>query len=866
MEVVTGAMSTLLPILGNLLKEEYNLQKNTRGEIKFLKAELESMEAALIKVSEAPLDQPPDKQVKLWARDVRDLSYEIEESVDKFLACLECQQQKRPHSFMGFIHRSINILTKGKVRHNIGMDIKDIKRRIKEVSERHDRYKVDSVVPKSTSTSTDTLRQLALFKKATELIGTEEKSLDIVKMLTEGDKVFKKQPKMISIVGFGGLGKTILANVVYEKLRGEFDCGAVVSVSLNPDMKKLFKSLLRQLDKGNYKNIMDQSAWSETQLISEIRDFLRDKRYFILIDDIWDKSVWNNIRCSLIENECGSRVIATTRILDVAKEVGGVYQLKPLSTSDSRKLFYQRIFGTEDKCPHIQLAEVSENILQKCGGIPLAIITLASMLAGKKEHENAYTYWSKVHQSMGSGLGNNPDLMDLRRILYVSYYVLPPNLKACLLYLSLYPEDYDIKTKQLIWKWIGEGFIHEEQGKSLYEVGEDYIAELINKSLVQPMDINIANKASSIRVHDMVLDLITSLSNEENFLASWGGQQTRSLPCKIRRLSLQTSNEEDVQPMPTMGSLSHVRSLTVFSKDFSLLSELSSFLVLRALDLSGCTEVRDHNLKDICNLFHLRYLSLQGGCITEIPKEISNLQLLQVLDIRSTEIEKFPSTVVELRQLVFVDMGNGMVSASLLKLMSTLPSLSSLAIGLTGLREEDLQILGSMSSLRDLSLLVVHWGKVTGKRLVIGNGCPFQSLTRFNIKSIDGTGFMFAEGTLQKLQILELDFYVEKAKDQLGDFQFGLENLSSLEHVNVVARGGGSEGELINALEKELDINPNKPTLTVKKVTPCSFTFVHSNLIIVTCLLFTVYYLYIDSYPILVFGASSTSSVRSFIS
>nr|AAT38409.1 LZ-NBS-LRR class [Aegilops tauschii] len=818
MEVMTGAMSTLLPILGNLLKEEYNLQKNTRGEIKFLKAELESMEAALIKVSEAPLDQPPDKQVKLWARDVRDLSYEIEDNVDKFLACLECQQQKRPHSFMGFIHRSINILTKGKVRHNIGMDIKDIKRRIKEVSERRDRYKVDSVVPKSTSTSTDTLRQLALFKKATELIGTKEKSLDIVKMLMEGDEVFKKQPKMISIVGFGGLGKTTLANVVYEKLRGDFDCGAFVSVSLNPDMKKLFKSLLYQIDKVNYKNIMDESAWSDTQLISEIRDFLRDKRYFILIDDIWDKSVWNNIRCALIENECGSRVIATTRILDVAKEVGGVYELKPLSTSDSRKLFYQRIFGTEDKCPHIQLAEVTEKILQKCGGVPLAIITLASMLAGKKEHENAYTYWSKVYQSMGSGLGNNPDLMDMRRILYVSYYVLPPNLKTCLLYLSLYPEDYDIKTKELIWKWIGEGFIHEEQGKSLYEVGEDYIAELINKSLVQPMDIDVANKASSVRVHDMVLDLITSLSNEENFLATLGGHQTRSLPSKIRRLSLQASNEKDAKQIPNISSLSHVRSLTVFSKDLSLLSALTGFLVLRALDLSGCTKVVNHHLKDICKLFHLRYLSLKGTSITEIPKEIGNLQLLQVLDIRSTEMEKLPSTFVQLRQLVLVDMGTRVVSTLLLKSMCTLPSLSSLAIGLAKLTEEDLQILGSMPSLSDLSIHILYCGKVGEKRIVIDKGCPFRSLTRFSIKSRGFIDFMFAEGTLQKLQILELYIFGKRTEDQCGDFQLGLENLSSLEHVYLPA--DGSDGELIDAVQKMLDINPNNPTLTVEQVTP----------------------------------------------
>uniref|UniRef100_A0ACD5WAK0 Uncharacterized protein n=1 Tax=Avena sativa TaxID=4498 RepID=A0ACD5WAK0_AVESA len=624
MEVVTGAMTTLLPMLGDLLKEEYNLQKNTRGEIKFLKAELESMEAALIKISEAPLDQPPDIQVKLWARDVRDLSYEIEDGVDRFRVHLECRQQKKPHSFMGFINRSMDMLTTGKIRHNIGIDIKDIKSRIKEISERRDRYKVDCVAHKPTGTSTDTLRQLAFFQKASELIGTQEKSLDIVRMLMDGDE---KQLKMVSVVGFGGLGKTTLANLVYERLRVDFDCGAFISVSLNPNMAKVFKSLLHQFDKYKYRNIMDESAWSEIQLISEIRDFLQSKRYLILIDDIWDKSVWKNIRCALIENECASRVIATTRILDVAKEIGCVYQLKPLPTTDSRKLFYQRIFGTKDKCPPIQLAEVSENILRKCGGVPLAIITLASMLAGKKGHENRYTYWSKVYQSMGSGLENSPDVKEMRRILYVSYYDLPPNLKACLLYLSLYPEDYSIETKELIWKWIGEGFVHEEQGKSLYEVGEAYFDELINKSLIQPMDVNTVNKASSCRVHDMVLDLITSLSNEENFLTTLGGQQPGSVPSKVRRLSLQTSKEEDAKQMPSI-SLSSVRSLNVFSTALSLLPALSGFPVLRTLDLSGCEGVDNNHLKDICNLLHLRYLSLRGTSITDIPKDIGKLQLL----------------------------------------------------------------------------------------------------------------------------------------------------------------------------------------------------------------------------------------------
>ena len=95
----------------------------------------------------------------------------------------------------------------------------------------------------------------------------------------EGDEAFKKQLKMISIVGFGGLGKTTLAKLVYEKLRVNFHCGAFVSVSLHPDMVKVFKSLLHQLDKGKYSNIMEEVAWSEIQLISELRDFLQNKRY-----------------------------------------------------------------------------------------------------------------------------------------------------------------------------------------------------------------------------------------------------------------------------------------------------------------------------------------------------------------------------------------------------------------------------------------------------------------------------------------------------------------------------------------------------------------------------------------------------------
>ncbi|XP_062182662.1 disease resistance protein RGA5-like [Phragmites australis] len=752
MEIATGAMSTLLPKLADLIKDEYKLQKSVRGEIMFLKAELESMEAALLKVSEAPIDQPPDIQVKLWAREVRELSYDVEDRIDAFMVRIESRVPGKTQSFMGFIDRCLNLLTTAKIRHNIGADIRRIKARISEVSERRHRYKLD-VPAKPTGPTVDSLRLSALYKKATELVGIEEKSNGIIKRLMEGDEASKKQLKIVSLVGSGGLGKTTLANVVYEKLKEQFDCGALVSVSLNPNMVNIFNNMLHQLDGDKYRKI-NEATWGEAQLINELRNFLRYKRYFIVIDDIWNTSEWETIQYALTDNECGSRIIATTRSFDVANQVGGIYRVEPLSDIDSRKLFYQRIFGTEDKCHH-HLAEVSEKILKKCGGVPLAIITIASLLANKNGKENAYNYWSKVYQSMGSGLEDSPNVKNMRRILAVSYYDLHPHLKTCLLYLSLFPEDHEIETKHLIRKWIGEGFVSKEQGKSLYEVGEGYVDELINRSMIQPETIGHDSKTVSFRVHDVVLDLINFLSNEENFLTTIGGQQTVSLPNKIRRLSLQSSKEEDLRQLTTM-SLSHVRSLGVFKESFNLVPALSTFTVLRVLDLSGCEQVKNHHFKDFCNLFHLRYLSLRQTSITEVPKEIQNLQFLQVLDLSETSSEKMPSTFIHLTQLLhlrvaYIRLPDG---------FGNLKSLQEVEGFITVESPSMLHDLGRLTELRALGIKFCEWNESYEKPFIecLSNMVSLKSLkTEGHIGSLDSGCDKLSPGPQQ---LCSVDMYL----------------------------------------------------------------------------------------------------------
>ncbi|PVH31842.1 hypothetical protein PAHAL_9G246100 [Panicum hallii] len=690
MEIVTGALPSVIEKLAGLAAGEYNLQKGLKGEIRFLQSELESMKGALEKVSSTPGDRL-DIQDKIWARDLRELSYDIEDGID---------------TFMKFIDRSVGLYRKAKIRHGMATEIRDIKTRVEEVAKRHGRYKINSDVAMPVMIDP---RLFSQYTEAKELVGIDEARDELIKILEEENEVSMQQHgKIVSIVGFGGLGKTTLAKAVYEKIRARFDCCAFVSVSQTPNLKKLFKGLLCDLGKKNNEETLDES-----RLIKVLREFLQEKRYFIVIDDIWDISVWKMIRCALPDNDVGYTIITTTRNYDVAERAGGAYKLKPLSLNNSRKLLYRRIFGSKnkdnnedrEKCPEEELAEVSDRILKKCSGVPLAIITMASLLACKARNK---IDWYEVYNSVGTGLENNLDVKNMRKILSFSYYELPCHLRTCLLYLSIFPEDFEIDKDHLIRMWIAEGFIQsEKQGKSVFELGESYFNVLINRSMIQPIHNSSTGMVNSCRVHDMVLDLIRSLSSEENFIAVLSDMDSTSPSSTIRRLSLQNGNSHVVAHATTRSLLQHARSVVIFPSAVAQVPALGSCRVLRVLDLCECDLSQANSLKYLGNLYQLRYLGLCETSISQLPGEIGNLQFLQTLDVRGNTISWLPSGVVQLTNLMFLYIDGSTKVPNGIGNLTCLEQLSQLRID--GSTINIVEELGQLTELRQLDIILDEW-------------------------------------------------------------------------------------------------------------------------------------------------------------
>ncbi|KAI4967092.1 hypothetical protein ZWY2020_031049 [Hordeum vulgare] len=288
----TGALNPLLGKLSQLLGEEYKKLTEVRKQAAFLKDELSAMKALLDKME---LMDKLDPSAKNWRDHIREMSYDMENCIDDFIHDIEGASAKK-----GFVRKMAQRLRRLGRRHQIANRIKELKSLAVEANARRERYKIDECINSSHATVVVDPRITAIYKEAAGLVGIDGPRDELVSMLMDSEKKLK----VLSIVGFGGLGKTTLAKQVYDEVGGQFNCKAFFSVSQRPDVKILLSGLQKELGLG------DTSHACQLQgIIDRLREHLINKRYFIVVDDLWDQQAWDIISCAFPEKSTGSRVM-----------------------------------------------------------------------------------------------------------------------------------------------------------------------------------------------------------------------------------------------------------------------------------------------------------------------------------------------------------------------------------------------------------------------------------------------------------------------------------------------------------------------------------------------------------------------------
>uniref|UniRef100_A0A0D9XIE1 Uncharacterized protein n=1 Tax=Leersia perrieri TaxID=77586 RepID=A0A0D9XIE1_9ORYZ len=434
--------------------------------------------------------------------------------------------------------------------------------------------------------------------------------------------------------------------------------------------------------------------------------------YLIVIDDVWTIAAWDVIRSKLPDNHLDSRIMVTTRIETVAVgcsdacEIGGdnIYQIEPLSPEDSKKLFLSKAFGSKDAACPKELEDEMDKILKKCGGLPLAIVSIGSLLARYSSPENK-DMWDRVCKSISYHMESNPTLEGMRQILTLSYDHLPYHLKRCMMYLSIFPEDYVINKDRLLYRWIAEGLVEEKRGMTLMEVAEAYYEELVSRVWLLRL-------------------VMVSKSLEANFVSLKGGQYEGMSYDTIRRLSIHgggqrskasASKKKGMKNDLEEINVQHVRSLSIFQINGNkLLDRLDEFTLLRVLDLEDCKGLQYKHMRDICRMYHLRYLSLRGTDISVLPPKVYELEHLQTLDVRATGLAKLPETVIKLEKLErFFFSQNGVWSTMWNPPVGLCRMKALREVGWVLIKDDNVQVaqeVGELEQLQRLSIYVDCYG------------------------------------------------------------------------------------------------------------------------------------------------------------
>ncbi|XP_059318120.1 toMV resistance protein Tm-2(2)-like [Lycium ferocissimum] len=585
-----------------------------------------------------------DLRVKNLIKDIEELAGDMEDILDEFLPKIESHKSE---GALGCLKELACVLCHTRFSNKFSMEIEKIKRRVNEINRVRTTFGITDTSNKNDRCDYIPLDRGRLFLHTdeTEVIGLDDDfNMLQVKLLDQDSRY-----EVISIIGMPGVGKTTLAKKLYKHVYNQFECSALVYVSQQPRVGEIFLDISKQV------GLTEEER--KYNLEDNLRSLLKRKRYVILLDDIWNVEIWDDLK--LVVPECDSRtnskIIITSQNSDVGRYIGGnnsLHMLQPLDSKKSIELFTNRIFTFDNNYwenVSSDLENIGKEIVERCDGIPLAIVLVAGMLRARERTEHA---WNSVLETMGQKIQDQ-----CANILALSYNDLPTALRPCFLYFGLFPEDHEISAFDLINMWIAEKFIvvGTNNRREVEDIAEDFLNDLVSRNLIQVSRRTFQGRIASCRIHDLLHSLCVTLARGGNFfLTKDNPQGDLGSVTRLRRLAFYSGGvDEFFSSYPNPKKL---RALLYFSEN-SYPSSLKTHLNIKLLRVLSMHIPESNSRRPVSipegigNLSCLGYLKLWGpNFVGHMPRSIVKFKHLLTLDIEWTHL-RIAFDVMEMKQL-----------------------------------------------------------------------------------------------------------------------------------------------------------------------------------------------------------------------